>query len=144
MRIRASYVFAAFALCIPFLSGVGPVALAADVPPGGTFVDDNYSSQEPFIEAIFAAGITRGCNPPANDRYCPEQSLTRAQMATMLVRALGPPPSEDDRFNDDDESIHHGAINALATAGITRGMFDFPALFKIALPSIARRLYCII
>ena len=103
------------------LPGMGSAALAAGLPPGGTFVDDNSSSQEPFIEAIFAAGITRGCNPLANDRYCPDQSLTRAQMATMLVRALGLPASQVDHFTDDDASIHHGAINALAEAGITKG-----------------------
>ncbi|MFP3915884.1 MAG: choice-of-anchor Q domain-containing protein, partial [Actinomycetota bacterium] len=35
-----------------------------------------------------AADITRGCNPPANDRYCPGDPVTRAQMASFLVRAL--------------------------------------------------------
>ena len=32
------------------------------------------------------AGITRGCNPPENDRFCPDDAVTRAQMATFLMR----------------------------------------------------------
>jgi len=39
------------------------------------------------INALAAEGITRGCsrNPL---RYCPDQPVTRAQMASFLVRAL--------------------------------------------------------
>ncbi len=40
------------------------------------------------IGAIAAAGVTRGCNPPANDRYCPDDAVTRAQMAVFLARVL--------------------------------------------------------
>jgi hypothetical protein len=41
-----------------------------------------------FIEALFAAGITGGCSasPPL---YCPDDPLTRGQMAVFLSRALG-------------------------------------------------------
>jgi hypothetical protein len=44
---------------------------ASGLEPGGTFTDDNGSLHEPDIEAVAAAGITRGCNPPANTEYCP-------------------------------------------------------------------------
>jgi hypothetical protein len=40
------------------------------------------------INALYAAGITRGCNPPINDRYCPDQPVTRGQMAAFLHRAI--------------------------------------------------------
>ncbi|MEZ4446965.1 MAG: S-layer homology domain-containing protein [Polyangiaceae bacterium] len=52
-----------------------------------TFVDDDGSPFEAAIEAIYAAGITSGCaaNPP---RFCPNQSLTREQMASFLRRAF--------------------------------------------------------
>lgn len=56
---------------------------------GDTFTDDDNSIFEGDIEAIAAAGITQGCNPPANDNYCPADNVTRAQMATFLARALG-------------------------------------------------------
>jgi len=46
-------------------------AHAAQLAPGGSFVDDNESIHEASIEAIAAEGITTGCNPPTNDRFCP-------------------------------------------------------------------------
>jgi hypothetical protein len=52
------------------------------------FVDDNGSVFEADIERLATAGITVGCNPPANDRYCPSDSVTREQMASFLARAL--------------------------------------------------------
>ncbi len=66
-------------------------------------------------------GITRGCNPPWRDQFCPRRTLTRAEAATFLVRALELPPSDVDRFTDDDGTTHEDSINALAAAGITRG-----------------------
>jgi uncharacterized protein YkwD len=54
----------------------------------GTFCDDDTSVFEEAIEKIAAAGITHGCNPPANDRYCPDQYVTRGAMAAFLSRAL--------------------------------------------------------
>jgi hypothetical protein len=65
----------------------------AFVGGGGTgddpFTDDDTSIFEGDIEAIAAAGITLGCNPPANDQFCPDRTLVRAEMASFLARALG-------------------------------------------------------
>lgn len=33
-----------------------------------------------------AAGVTAGCNPPANDNYCPKANVTREQMAAFMRR----------------------------------------------------------
>jgi hypothetical protein len=96
------------------------VVLAA-LPPGGTFIDDDRDTHEGGIEAIAAAGITLGCNPPANDRFCPEDTVTRGQMAAFLARALGIPDTTADFFTDDDSHPFEGAIGRLATAGITHG-----------------------
>jgi len=52
-----------------------------DVGASDTFFDD--------IEWLADQGITRGCNPPVNDRYCPDDPITRGQMAAFLRRALG-------------------------------------------------------
>lgn len=41
------------------------------------------------IDAIRTAGITLGCNPPTNDRFCPQDPVTRWQMAMFLHRGLG-------------------------------------------------------
>jgi hypothetical protein len=112
-------------IALGVLLAAGPgVALAADgasLPPGGTFLDDDGLPEEGYIEAAVAAGITTGCNPPSNDRFCPDRTLTRAEMATMLVRALDLPASSLDAFTDDGNSVHEASINALAAAGITRG-----------------------
>ncbi len=108
--------FLSFALVVAL-----PALATADLPPGGSFVDDNGNVHEGNIEAIKAAGITKGCNPPLNDRYCPSDSITRGQMAAFLVRALDLAPAATDYFTDDAGSVFEANINALAAAGITKG-----------------------
>jgi hypothetical protein len=112
--------FAALAAVLLALAAI-PASASTD-----TFEDDNGSVHETDIEAIAVAGITRGCNPPSDDRFCPDDSLTRGEMATFLVRALGAtdtvmPADAPDAFVDDDTSVHESAIDALASLGITRG-----------------------
>lgn len=97
-------------------------ALDLDGKIGDPFVDDDRSVFEDDIERLASAEVTRGCNPPANDRYCPADSVTRAQMAAFLVRAYGLPPSEHpDVFVDDDETVFEIDIAKLASAGVTKG-----------------------
>lgn len=91
------------------------------LPPGGTFIDDDGNVHEGGIEAIAAEGITAGCNPPANTRYCPNQIVTRGQMAAFITRALNLPNTGEDSFADDSGHIFESAINALAAVGITLG-----------------------
>lgn len=95
-------------------------AVAQELPPGGTFIDDDGSVHEGFIEAVAAESITAGCNT-AGTRYCPSSAVTRAQMATFLVRALGIPATGVDAFDDDTGTVHEPNINAVAAAGITSG-----------------------
>ena len=59
---------------------------------GNTFTDDNGSVFEDDIAKLAAAGITAGCNPPENTRFCPGDPVTRGQMAAFLNRALNEPP----------------------------------------------------
>ncbi len=40
-------------------------------------LDTDGSVFQSDINALAAAGITKGCNPPANDRFCPDESVTR-------------------------------------------------------------------
>ena len=99
-----------------------PATAATALPPGGTFTDDDGNVHEGYIEAIAAEGVTSGCNPPKNDNYCPDRTITRGEMAVFLVRALD--LSSDggrDWFNDDNNSPYEWAINRLAAAGITKG-----------------------
>lgn len=87
----------------------------------GRFRDDDGSIFEEDIERIAELGVTRGCNPPANDRFCPDESVTRGQMAAFLSRALGLEAATGDRFVDDDGSVFEEDIEKLAAAGITLG-----------------------
>jgi hypothetical protein len=86
-----------------------------------TFIDDDASIFEADIEKVAAAGVTVGCNPPINDRFCPNDRLTRAQMATLLARALELQPRQDGRFVDIAGSVHAQSINAIAAIGVTKG-----------------------
>jgi len=73
------------------------------------------------IERVAGADITRGCNPPYNDKFCPDDYVTRAQMAAFITRALDLPPGRGVDFSDDNRSKFEADIEALATAGITTG-----------------------
>ena len=85
------------------------------------FLDDEDSVFEADIDRLATAGVTLGCNPPTNDRFCPSLVVTRGQMAAFLRRALSLPVGSDDHFFDDDGSLFEGDINALAAAGIASG-----------------------
>ena len=54
------------------------VATFNDVPTGHPFFQ--------FVEALAASGITAGCG---GGNFCPDQPLTRGQMAVFLAKALG-------------------------------------------------------
>jgi len=85
------------------------------------FVDDDGSTFEADIERLVAAGITNGCNPPHNDRFCPDALLTRQEAAALLARGFGLTARADDPFVDDDGTIFEADIERLAAAGITNG-----------------------
>ncbi len=111
------------ALALVVLLVMAALPAAADATdPGGTFIDDNGSVHEGYIEAVAAEGITVGCNPPTNDRFCPDDPVTRGQMAAFLVRAFDlTDGAGSDLFSDDDTSVFENDIDRLATRGITRG-----------------------
>jgi hypothetical protein len=95
-----------------------------DLPPASEdhFGDDNGSTFENDINRLAQSGITRGCNPPANDRFCPKERVSREQMAAFIVRALELTDSSHPGFNDVPSSntfVHD--IAKQATAGITKG-----------------------
>ena len=74
-----------------------------------------------YAEQLADRQITLGCdtNPL---RFCPEESVTRAQMASFLVRAFNlPPAGTPAEFTDTQGNTHQDSINALAAAGITEG-----------------------
>jgi SpoIID/LytB domain protein len=108
------------------LRGTSPSAPPATAPPTtappakiGPYTDIAGSTHVDAILAITRRGIASGCR---TDRFCPDVDITRAQLATLLVRALQLPPAPGvDAFDDDDGSTHEDAINRAAAAGIVTG-----------------------
>jgi hypothetical protein len=66
------------------------LARALSLPPTGSdhFDDDNGSTFENAINKVADAGITVGCNPPANNNYCPTSVVNRGQMSAFIKRSV--------------------------------------------------------
>jgi hypothetical protein len=105
-------------------------------PPGATGVFDDCPVSHwaaDWIEQFYADGITSGCstNPLM---YCPDDLVTRAQMAVFLLRSMYgngyTPPSAEGIF--DDVPVTHWAadwIEQLYDEGITGGCSTNPPLY---------------
>ena len=98
------------------LDGADPGA-----PSLPSFPDVDYDEWwAPFVERLLEMGVTTGCSRDTL-QYCPDSSVTRAQMATFLTRAFDLEPAPAAGFTDVSGSTHAADINALAAAGITAG-----------------------
>jgi hypothetical protein len=86
--------------------------------PDFPLVDARFSTFSADIQWVYDEGITKGCSA---ERYCPDDTVTRAQMASFLVRALDLPPTATDYFTDDEGLPAEGDIYRVAAAGITSG-----------------------
>lgn len=84
----------------------------------GEFRDVNGGAHAEAIKQVALKGVTKGC---ARELFCPDQQVTRAQMAAFIVRARNLPASNRNTFTDIAGSPHAAAINALAAAGVTEG-----------------------
>jgi peptidoglycan hydrolase-like amidase len=98
---------------------VSPYIETITDPPG--FDDTVGNTFELDIEWLANEGVTKGCNPPTNTLYCPNQPVTREVMAAFLNRYLSLPAASKDYFTDDTGSIFEDDINRIAEAGITKG-----------------------
>ena len=94
-----------------------------DIDPQVSFDDIGGSVFETNILKLATAGITKGCNPgEGNTNFCPNDYVTRGQMAAFLVRAFNlTDDGGGDLFTDDDGSVFESNIDKMATAGITKG-----------------------
>ena len=81
------------------------------------------------IERLAQLDITVGCRAQPL-QFCPQGSVTRAQMASFLTRAFDFEAAEPAGFADlDPEGSHNADIDALAAAGITVGCASDPLRF---------------
>ena len=94
-----------------------------DPPVGASrFVDvdaDVWSA--PYVARLADLGVTTGCDTePA--RFCPHETVTRARMASFLVRAFEMPAASPAGFADVSGGAHAANIDALAASGVTAGL----------------------
>ena len=84
---------------------------------------DAHSFFAPFIERLAELGVTEGCGGASG--YCPDQTVSRAQMAVFLTRAYGLPTGADPGFSDvAGDAWYAAAVSSLAASGITGGCGD--------------------
>jgi RHS repeat-associated protein/uncharacterized repeat protein (TIGR01451 family) len=99
-------------------------AVFSDVPESHAF----YT----FIGKLSARAVTQGCG---SGSYCPENSVTREQMAAFIIRALHEPgyvpsPPAQQRFNDVPPSHpFYAHIEEMALRQITLGCASNPPLY---------------
>lgn len=76
MKRQTALVALALLLLVPISAYAGHRFF--DVPSTHTFHDE--------ITWLADSGVTRGCNPPANTEFCPDDPVTRGQMAAFMER----------------------------------------------------------
>ena len=117
---------------------------SAHVPPpctGTVFADVTCTGSpfDPWIEELAALSVTAGCG---GNLYCPGDSVTREQMAVLLLKTLEGsgyvPPSCTGVFDDVPCTPGQGFsdwIEELSDRGITGGCSAAPALYCPTSPS---------
>ena len=104
---------------VRLLDGQEPPAVAQT-----TFADVEADSfYAPFIERMAELDVTRGCGDGSG--FCPDRTVSRAQMAAFLSRAYGLADGPDPGFTDVAGDAWYAAdVARLAASGITRGCGD--------------------
>ena len=84
---------------------------------------DTGGFHAPFIERLAQLRITRGCGE--STRFCPDDTVIRAQTAAFLSRAFSLPDGPDPGFGDVPADAWYAAdVAALAASSITTGCGD--------------------
>jgi len=114
----------------PLHTGLAVDSYNDHLPAGSqpVFIDVPYSYWAwEWIETLYRNGVTNGCSTNPS-MYCPEDSVTRAQMAVFLERGLHgadyQPPAVGSSTGFYDVAVGHWAaawIKQLAADGITLG-----------------------
>ncbi|WP_419020509.1 S-layer homology domain-containing protein [Intestinimonas butyriciproducens] len=87
--------------------------------PGTTFADISAHANQPAVEALASRGIISGYNA---ESFGPNDTMTRAQFATIVVRALGLPLAKTDNFTDVKADAWYASFVGTAyTYGIVNG-----------------------
>ncbi len=117
-----------YLLTAPILSEPGGAVVPEPEPApepfvGASFTDDDGSPHEPDIERLLELGVTRGCS---ETEYCPQESITRGQMAAFVYRYLEMADTgEPSPYIDTDDHAFAVEITAITEAGIGFGCGEF-------------------
>ena len=88
--------------------------------PGTTFTDVKNHANKTAIEALASRGIINGMS---KDTFAPNQTMTRAEFAAIVTRALGLPAKDTKAFTDVPSSKWYaGYIGAANSSGIVNGV----------------------
>jgi hypothetical protein len=96
--VRVAMIVGVTALIVAPLTAVATHSFD-DVPNDNTFHND--------IAWLKDAAVTLGCNPPDNDEFCPEDNVTREQMAAFMRRLA------------ENQVVDAGAIQGFEPADLT-------------------------
>lgn len=100
-RLRKSWLRMALVIAVTAAIAAPIGAYAADrftdVPDSNIFHAD--------ITWLADVGVTAGCNPPANDQFCPGDSVTRQQMAAFMRRLA------------DSQAVDAGTLEGIGASG---------------------------
>lgn len=108
-----------WALTVLLLSLLLAMPAGASEPDGrGPFADVDGSPHEGDVAALWAADVTSGCDEWL---FCPDDPVSREEMAAFLTRALELTRGAAATFDDSGDSPFLAEISALAAAGITDG-----------------------
>ena len=128
LGIDAELDLGSFSVRVDAADSTSFTVIVTDDPTPAGFIDDDGNPHEMDIEAIAALGITVGCNPPLNDRFCPSRTVTRAEMSAFLIRAIGQESSLSPYvglFPDVPNGVWYAPyVERLFTLGITEGFDD--------------------
>lgn len=88
--------------------------------PGTTFTDVKNHANKTAIEALASRGIINGMS---KDTFAPNKTMTRAEFAAIVTRALGLPAKDTKAFTDVPSSKWYaGYIGAANSSGIVNGV----------------------
>lgn len=92
---------------------------AEAIAEGKTFADIRGHISQTEIEALASRGIISGVN---EDNFAPDATMTRAQFASIVVRALGLPQKEVNQFTDVKKGEWHwSAVGTAYHYGLVSG-----------------------
>ena len=104
---------------VRLLDGADPAAVS--VSSFSDVAADSFYA--PFVERMAELGVTQGCGD--GSRFCPDQHVTRAVMASFLARAYDLPAASAPTFSDVDADAWYASdVTKLAASGITTGCGD--------------------